>query len=111
MPGSEFRRKVEAELRAADEARRVGEEGRARVRARRAAGWAAEEHLRREGETPRGGAVGCLRLLALRPEVPSDVRQAASRLTVHVTPEHVLPHPEDPLQDARLVVEGVRNIG
>ena len=108
VPASSFQPKIDAELRAAAEARRTGNEAKARVRARRAAGWAAEEFLRGVGHEPRRGAVECLRQLAQRAEVPLDVRQAASRLTVHVTPEHVLPHSQDPLEDARRVIEGLR---
>ncbi|MGH2605036.1 MAG: hypothetical protein ACRDG5_00455 [Anaerolineales bacterium] len=106
-----LQQRIDAELRAAAEARRIGNEGKARVSARRAAGWAAEEYMRGKGQAPGRGAVESLRHLALRADVPLDVRQAASRLTVHVTTEHVLPHPEDPLQDARLVAEGLRNLG
>ena len=96
------------ELRAAEAARTAGEEGKARVHARRAAGWAAADYFHRvAGPSQPNGATECLRWLATRSEVPAELREAARRLTVHVTADHVLPHPEDPLVDARMIVDGL----
>ena len=106
----ELRRRLEEELNAAERARTAGEEGKARVCARRAAGWAAADYYQRvAGPSQPNGAVECLRWFTGRPEVPADLRQAAFRLTVHVTPDHVLPHPQDPLVDARMIVDGLTN--
>lgn len=101
-------KKLEDALRAADRARGAGEEGKARVHARRAAGWAAADYYQRVvGPSQPNGAVECLRWFATRSELPAELRQAARRLTVHVTADHVLPHPEDPLVDARVIVDSL----
>jgi len=104
-----LRQRIEDELRAAERARGEGEEGKARVHARRAAGWAAADYFHRVvGASQPNGATECLRWFATRSELPADLREAARRLTVHVTADHVLPHPEDPLVDARLIVDNLR---
>jgi hypothetical protein len=101
-------RKLEAELRAAESARGEGEEGKARVHARRAAGWAAADYFHRVvGPSQPNGATECLRWFANRSELPAELREAARRLTVHVTVDHVLPHSEDPLADARMIVDNL----
>jgi hypothetical protein len=38
-------------------------------------------------------------------EAPEALRRAAGRLTTHVTQDHTLPNPEDPVDDARMLVE------
>jgi hypothetical protein len=48
-----------------------------------------------------------LRWFSARSELPAELREAARRLTVHVTADHVLPHPEDPLVDARTIVDNL----
>jgi hypothetical protein len=40
---------------------------------------------------------------------PEPLRRAAGRLTTHVTHEHTLPHPEDPVEDARGLIEALRS--
>jgi hypothetical protein len=96
---------VAHELDLADEATAAGRLGRARVCARRAAGLAARQHLERLGASPRGAsAVDALRALAALDGLPAEIRQAASRLTTRVTEDFTLPHPEDPLEDARAVI-------
>jgi hypothetical protein len=83
-------------------AREHGKEGRARVCARRAAGWAVATSF---PEVPRKGAFSLLRWL--ESEGPEELRAAAGRLTERVTPDHELPHDGDPLQDAALIVDGL----
>ena len=43
------------------------------------------------------------------PEMPDGLRAAAKRLTKRVTPDHRLPHPQDPLEDARAIIAGLLN--
>jgi len=91
----------------AEQARLAGNEGRARVHARRAAGWAIGESARRRGEDP--GTPNAYRLLewfANDPAVSETLREAARRLTVHITPDHALPHEDDPLRDADTIIKG-----
>jgi hypothetical protein len=93
------------ELERAAAARRGGREGRARVSARRAAGWSIAPFYRRAtGETPPSNALALLRWLRDATGAPEDLRAAAARLTVPVDTDHRLPHQEDPLDDARLLV-------
>ena len=39
--------------------------------------------------------------------VDLEIRRAAQRLTVRVSPDHTLPHPEDPIADARLIIDAL----
>ncbi|MGH2619684.1 MAG: hypothetical protein ACRDHG_03825 [Anaerolineales bacterium] len=94
--------RIEAELSYARAAREHGKEGRARVSARRAAGWAVDAFLSRRGESPARGAFDLLGWLER--EGPEDLRQPAARLRQQVTSDHRLPHDEDPLEDAELIV-------
>ncbi len=38
---------------------------------------------------------------------PEELREPARRLRQQVTEDHRLPHPEDPLKDAELIVDGL----
>jgi hypothetical protein len=90
----------------AEQARLAGNEGRARVHARRAAGWAIGVSARRKGEDP--GTPNAYRLLewfANDPAMAESLRAAAKRLTVHITPDHELPHEDDPLRDADRIIK------
>lgn len=83
-------------------ARQHGKEGRARVCARRAAGWAIAA---RHPELPQRSAISLLRWL--QEHGPKELNAAAGRLLVGVDEEHRLPHPEDPLEDAETIVAGM----
>jgi hypothetical protein len=108
MDGGDPRRVAHSEMAAAWEARAAGHEGRARVCARRAAAAAIAGYLRNTATERRAhGAVRLLQILADRPEQSEAIRLAAHRLTVPVTPEHTLPHPEDPLADAELILRAL----
>ena len=50
-------------------------------------------------------ALSHLRWLRSQADLPRFLQQAASRLTEQVGKDHRLPHAEDPLQDARSIVE------
>lgn len=102
MTNADLNTIIQAELDAAQAAHAAGNEGRARVHARRAAGKAAE--IYRTVYFPGGLRLNGFRHLqrvAADKKLPPDLRAAAERLTVHVTPDHTLPHDEDPLEDAR----------
>ncbi|MBI4161450.1 MAG: hypothetical protein HY509_03290 [Acidobacteria bacterium] len=108
MEPESVRGRAEEEIARGERARAEGNEGRARACARRAAGWAVEDHLARSGSLVRKrDAVDLLRRFRDRGEEPGDLREAAGRLTARVTPEHRLPHPEDPLEDARRIVRAL----
>lgn len=89
-------------------ARAQGNEGRARVCARRAAGHAIRAY--REtivGKDVTYSAYGLLRWIASVPDLEEPLRACAERLAARVTPEHALPHPQDPLKDAARLIEGL----
>lgn len=99
---------VYAELEAASRARRAGNEGMARVCARRAAGWAiglVHQRLPDEGRKP--NAYQLLRWYSSRVSTPAALRQAALRLTQRITKQLELPHHQDPLEDAQALVEAM----
>jgi hypothetical protein len=99
---------VYAELEAALKARRAGNEGMARVCARRAAGWAighVHQRLPNKGQKP--NAYQLLRWYGSRKDAPAALRQAALRLTRRITKEHEHPHRKDPLEDAEALVRAM----
>jgi hypothetical protein len=96
---------IRSELQLGRRARLSGNEGRARVHARRAAGWAVGLQARRRGLHP--GTNNAFRLLewfAQDPSVAPPLRESALRLTVHINEDHRLPHDQDPLRDAEQIV-------
>lgn len=99
---------IEAELAQAQKAREAGNEGQARVCARRAAGIATREWYRRRlGMGWHGDALKQLQRLQADPLAPEIVRKAAQRLTTRVDFDHTLPFEDDPIEDARGIVEFV----
>ena len=102
MRPEQARSRIQTELAYARAAREHGKEGRARVSARRAAGWAVDAFLSRRGEPPYRGAFDLLGWLER--EGPAELRPPAARLRQQVTKDHRLPHDEDPLEDAELIV-------
>ena len=96
------RSRIQAELAYARAAREHGKEGRARVSARRAAGWAVDAFLAQRAAPPYRGAFDLLGWLER--EGPAELRPPAARLRRQVTRDHRLPHDEDPLEDAELII-------
>jgi hypothetical protein len=97
-----WKQRFEAELSQAEIARAAGNEGRARVCARRAAGLAAEEYFNRRGLAHMGpSAYDYLRSLRDLPGLGENVRQTVDHFLVRVTPEYTLPLPADLVADAR----------
>lgn len=103
-----LQRTIQRELEDANRARIDDNEGRARVCARRAAGWAVSftRSLNEEREIE-SNAYDMLQWLAQHMDTPDAVRAAATRLTTRVSHEHTLPFPEDPLEDAGMIVEAL----
>jgi len=100
-----LRQQARAALEDAVRSRQRGNEGRARVSARRAAGFAIAAEAQRHAlsESPQS-ALALLRWYAGRENLDPPLREAAHRLTVKVRPDFRLPHPQDPLQDAARIV-------
>lgn len=97
---------IQAELENAHRARAAGNEGRARVCARRAAGLAIRAYYQRlDGPQWTGDAMKQLTRLQNDPVLPDALRAMAARLTTVVDHDHKLPFAEDPLEDARQIIE------
>jgi hypothetical protein len=95
---------VKKELDFAVEARQAGKEGRARVCARRAAGWAVVIY-RRKINDPSDNENALTNLTWLRENHPQDaIQRAAARLITRVGEDYRLPHSQDPLKDAELII-------
>jgi hypothetical protein len=90
------------ELGQADAARAVGNEGRARVCARRAAGIIAQEFMRRQGidlVTP--SAFDLLRDLQSSPLISQEIQEKTTHFLLRVDTDFSLPAEVDLLADAR----------
>jgi hypothetical protein len=99
---------VKVELEKAEHARLAGNEGRARVCARRAAGIAARDYLTRHGARLRAASsYAALQILAEFPGLAPHLRIATLHLTTRVTDEFTLPMDTDLIADARLLIGGL----
>ena len=99
---------MQSEFERAEAARERGNEGQARVCARRAAGIAIREYYARRGQpvhTP--NANDLLQLLAEDPHLSTDLKQAAAYLTLRVNEEFKLPVDVDLLVEAHKLCEGL----
>ena len=93
---------IEAEFERAEQARARGNEGQARVCARRAAGIAVREYLTRRGiRPPSTSAYDLLNLLKDDPSLSPNLRLIADHLTLRVTEEFKLPVEADLVAEAR----------
>ena len=96
---------VTAELQMAVNARSSGNEGKARVCARRAAGWAVRGWRERRGIGNGGqSAHQHLQGAALDRKLPPHIRAAAAHLIMRIDENHELPIGADVLDDARVLV-------
>lgn len=100
----DWQTQIKAEFEKAAEARGRGNEGQARVCARRAAGIAVREYLVRQGiRPPSVSAYDLLNLIKEEPSLASrpDLRQIADHLTLRVTEEFKLPVNADLVAEAQ----------
>jgi hypothetical protein len=99
---------ITAELEKAEIARRAGNEGRARVCARRAAGLAARTFLFRHHVRMRDkSAYAALQTLVEFPGLSPDLQIAAQHLTTRLTAAFTLPVEADLIDDARKLIGGL----
>lgn len=99
-----WREKIEIEFSRAESAREGGNEGQARVCARRAAGIAIREYYTRRGQNIRTpSAYDLLNLLAEESHLSPEIKQAAAHLTLQVNEAFELPIDIDLLDEARLI--------
>ena len=92
---------IARELALAEQARQAGNEGRARVCARRAAGWAVTAGA---GTSAARTAYWQLQRIAQDSAQPAHIRSAATHLTLRITTSHQLPGEADALSDARCII-------
>jgi hypothetical protein len=96
---------IEQELSAGEAAQRMGNDGRARVCARRAVALADDAWLARHSIQGRPmDAMGHLRRIQEDESLPPSIRQAAERLTTSVTRRDAAPFTTDPIADARTMI-------
>jgi HEPN domain-containing protein len=107
----DWQRDIEAEFDRAEQARARGNEGQARVCARRAAGLAIREYLTRRGiRPPSASAYDLLNLLKNDSSLSPDLRRIADHLTLRVTEEFKMPVEADLVAEARkFCLELLRN--
>jgi hypothetical protein len=97
---------ITRELVGAAAAWKSGNDGKARVCARRAVALADEAWLAQQASPSwSGDAMAHLRRIQQDVSFPSSVRQAAERLTTTVTRKHRAPFTTDPIGDANAVIE------
>lgn len=105
---ADWKEKLQNEFERAEAARARGNEGQARVCARRAAGIAIREYYERRGQTVRtSSAYDLLQILAEDPHLSPDLKQSAAYLTLRVTEEFKLPIDVDLLDEARKLSDGL----
>ena len=107
----DWRESIQIEFERAEQARARGNEGQARVCARRAAGIAAREYFTRRGEVVRtSSAYDLLNLLKDDPRLSSDLKLIADHLTLRVNEEFKLPVDVDLIAEARKFCDGLLKI-
>jgi hypothetical protein len=105
---TDWKKVFENELQMAAEARARGNEGQARVCARRASGVVVREYFLRHGISSRvSSAFDLLRALLDIPELPEEARQAAEHLTLRVNEEFKLPVNADLVEEARTLCKSL----
>lgn len=102
----DWQAQIESEFEKAEQARARGNEGQARVCARRAAGLAVREYLTRQGIRPSSvSAYDLLNFLKEDPHLSTDLRLIADHLTLRVNEEFKLPVKADLIAEARTFCE------
>jgi len=99
---NEWRSQLNSEFVRAEKARADGNEGRARVCARRAAGIAIREYFNRTGRQVSGSsAYDLLNCLVESSSVSIELKKIASHLTLRVSEDFTLPAGMDLVGDSR----------
>ncbi len=100
-----WREQVEQELAKAAKGLREGNDGLARVCARRAVGLGVQNWVERSGaKTWPSDAMNILRKVQGEETFPPGIREAAQRLLTAVTQQDQTPMSSDPIGDARLIL-------
>ena len=103
--------KIEGELLQAEQARREGFPGRARVCARRAAGIAAREYLTFLGMAYNDpSAVAVLELVRRAENIPAAIKTPIEYLLMRVDADYNLPVDVDLIEQARTLISSLEKI-
>jgi HEPN domain-containing protein len=101
-----WQEQIQKEFETAEQARARGNEGQARVCARRAAGIAIREYLTRRGiRPPSTSAVDLLNLIKDDPLLSPDLKLVIDHLTLRVTEEFKLPVDADLVAEAKTLCD------
>jgi hypothetical protein len=104
MTRTKWKQATTEELILAEQARNDGNEGRARVCARRAAAYVADEYLLRQGIILHSkSALERIRYLQTSAEISPTERETLEHFLIHTTPEHRLPIDADLIADVYLL--------
>lgn len=101
MYDSSINSQFQRELDMAKAARASGNEGRARVCARRAAGIVIGDFFNQRGISSKSSTYERLRTLRTLPDMPVDVVLAVDHFLLRVDPDQRLPVPVDLIEEAR----------
>jgi len=105
---ADWKEALEKELQMAADARARGNEGQARVCARRAAGVVIREYFLRRGALIRiSSAFDLLQAFMDFPEIPEEARRAATTLTLRVNEQFKLPVNADLVEEARVLCKSL----
>jgi hypothetical protein len=105
-PSSSWRARFDKEINQAETARLDGNEGKARVCARRAAGVVVHEYLRRQGtELSNPSAYILLKAFLQFPQKTPAIREIVGHFLLRITPDHDLPVDADLIAEARWLAE------
>ena len=98
--------RFETEIFQAEFARKSGNEGRARVCARRAAGIVVETYFLRRGYANPGSSIqDRIRFLLTLDDLSPDIHQVAGHFLVKVNPDYTLPVDADLITEARWLAD------
>ena len=104
----DWKKKFSQEIQMASDVRARGNEGQARVCARRAAGEVTREYFHRHGvSVSSDSAYDLLKMLLEIPDLPEAARREAEYLTTRVTEAFVFPVEVDLLQSAAALAKSL----
>jgi hypothetical protein len=105
-----WKARFESEIERAEIARDRGNEGMARVCARRAAGLVAAEYLARGGiNLPGKSAYDRLKFLCEMEDISPEIRKVATHFLIRITTDHQLPVDADLIQESRWLASALLN--
>ena len=109
MTNPQLIEKIKKELLLARTSEQGGNQGRARVCARRAAGWAVQEYLIRQGESADSpSALDHLKHLAQMEGLPPRIYEALHRLTIKLEKDSLDDEAYYPIEGVDLIEEAHR---